>query len=434
MKPLLMMTLLMLAGTVGAFAVSPVLGVGVYYLLSILRPQFMWEWALPPDAPWSFYVAVAAMLASLLGAGSGSEDASRRFTRAHAAVLLFGAWVGVSYLTALDREAAAAWSLEYLKIFLMFGVSLLAIRTVKHIWLLFCMAALVLGYISYEINYLYLVNGYLGIQRNGYGGFDNNVAGLMLAMGVPLCYFAWEGSRSRFRWGFLMLVPVILHAVLMTYSRGAMVSLLAAAPLIGLRSRHRKQVALVGVGLLVMLPFLAGPQIRERFFTISTHQTDESAQSRRQSWAAGFEIACDHPVFGVGPRNANLLSRRYGADMEGRTIHSLYLQIAADNGLVGLGLYLTAVALVWTELRRARQEAARHRGAGAERVHALTGGIETALLVFLVGGLFLSLEIFELPYLLMLLAAQLKLLSCPAESHIGVIPRVSRVLLPASPA
>ena len=51
-------------------------------------------------------------------------------------------------------------------------------------------------------------------------------------------------------------------------------------------------------------------------------------------------------MFGVGIRNSNLFSYQYGADMEGRTIHSQYLQIAADNGFVGLGLYLAVLALL----------------------------------------------------------------------------------------
>ncbi|MFI4983399.1 MAG: O-antigen ligase family protein, partial [Nevskiales bacterium] len=349
------------------------LGVAVYYVLAVLRPQYMWAWSLPPGVPWSLIVALATIAAAVFSAGTRKGPAGR-ITPAHGLVLAFGAWIGLTTALAHNRDAAYPWFVEYAKIFLMFAVSMLLIRTVRQVWVLFCLMALSLGYIAYEINALYLTQGFLGIQRDGYGGFDNNVAGLMLAMGVPMCYFAWEGGRSRFRWVFLILIPPLLHAVLMTYSRGAMVSLIAVTPLVGVRSRYRGAFALVALGLLALLPFLAGPEIRERFFSIQSHQQDESAQLRRASWAAGWNIALDHPIFGVGVRNANLFSHMYGADAEGRTIHSQYLQIAADNGFVGLGLYLGVLATAWSSLRRVRREAARDPGPGGRQGLALVSG------------------------------------------------------------
>jgi len=412
MKQLIFMVFCTLAGTVGVVLISPFLGVAVYYLFAVLRPQFMWEWSLPVGVSWSYYVALTTILAALgrlITGGGGQESAPRpTWWAGHYAVLAFGVWVCVSYLMARDRFVASLWILEYVKIFVMFAASAILIRTVKEIWLLMVLTALALGYIAYEVNFLYLVNNYLGIYHNGYGGLDNNGAGLMLAIGVPLCFFAWEGSAGRWRWFFLALIPVLLHAVLMTYSRGAMVSLLAVAPLVWLRSRHRRQMTLAGLGLALCLPFLAGPEIRERFFTVSSHDQDQSAQSRFQSWAAAWQIAQENPVFGVGIRNANLLSHSYGADMEGRTIHSQYLQIAADTGLVGLALYATALGTIWWGLCQARRQLGERSDAATRRSHALTSAVECGLAVFCVGAAFLSLEVVEPPYLLLLLGAQLR--------------------------
>ena len=100
------------------------------------------------------------------------------------------------------------------------------------------------------------------IYKLGYGGLDNNGAALMLAMGVPLCYFAWEGIRRWFRWAFLAMIPLILHAVLMSYSRGAMVSLIASVPFYLLRARCKVQLVLILAGIAVLIPVLAGKEIR----------------------------------------------------------------------------------------------------------------------------------------------------------------------------
>lgn len=406
MKQTVFMVLLTLAGTAGVFAVSPFLGVAVYYTFAVLRPQSLWQWSLPPGIAWSYYVAMATILAAAAGALGG--QGTRRFTAGHSAVLAFGAWIGVSYVMARNQDAGTPYVIEYFKIFIMFIASAALLSTVRHLWLLLCFSALALAYIAYEVNFLYLAYGYLGIYHNGYSGLDNNGAGLMLAMGIPLCYFAWEGGGGWLRWCFPALIPVLLHAVLMTYSRGAMVSLLAVAPLIALRSRHRGLLMLAALGLTVLIPVLAGPQIRARFLSTSNAtETDASAQSRLGSWAAAWRITMDNPVFGVGVRNANLYSYQYGADMEGRTIHNTYLQISADNGLVGLALYLFSIIVVWRGLREASRRAATRNEPSARQIHALAAGIECSFAVFAVGCVFLSLEIFELPYLLLLMGAQL---------------------------
>lgn len=198
-----------------------------------------------------------------------------------------------------------------------------------------------------------------------------------------------------------------------------MVSLLAMSPLLALRSRNRLVLCMFGLLLgLVMIPVMAGPEIRARFLTLSTYEADESANSRWGSWEAALRIAGDYPVFGVGIRNANLLSHQYGADHEGRTIHSNYLQVAADNGFIGLGLLLLMLGSAWLSACRVRSAVEDRDDPDARRIAAIASGVECSLCVFCVGSAFLSLEVFELPYLLVFLAVQLRVLGVtrPAPS------------------
>ena len=55
MKQVLFMVTLTLLGTVGCL-VRPFYGVAVYYLFAVLRPQFLWQWSLPPGIQWSRFV------------------------------------------------------------------------------------------------------------------------------------------------------------------------------------------------------------------------------------------------------------------------------------------------------------------------------------------------------------------------------------------
>jgi probable O-glycosylation ligase (exosortase A-associated) len=418
MKQLLFMVAATLFGTAGVYVISPFWGVFVYYLFAVLRPHYMWEWALPRDITWSYYVGVATIGGAVLGLmgvlnvsspNAGRDSGAHRISAAHCCLFAFALWIGVTFLTARNT-AAAAWCFEeYVKIFVMYAVGAYLVRTVSQIWALFLMAGVALGYIAYEINYQYVFNHYLRVANNGYGGLDNNGAGLMLAMGVPICWFAFEGIGRWWRWVVVSLIPILIHAVLMTYSRGAMVSLVVMCPALMLRSRHRVQVCLAMLGFgFVLIPAMAGSEIKARFLTIQDHEVDDSANSRRQSWAAAWRMANDNPIFGVGVRNSNLFSYEYGADMYGRTIHSQYLQIAADNGLVGLALYLAILTTAWLGLRRCRRSVADRTDDEACRITAIANGVECSLAVYCFGAIFLSLEVFELPYLLLLLATQLE--------------------------
>ncbi|HVS40425.1 MAG TPA: O-antigen ligase family protein [Gemmataceae bacterium] len=423
MKQLIFMIVVTLIGVGGSLAVTPFYGVAVYYFFAVLRPQFIWKWSLPEGVNWSLYVALAAMLGAILNVRSRktrpTPEGGRRLSAGHWLVLGFGAWIAVTFVTARDHEVAYPYFIEYLKLFIMFWVAATVIRSVRQVWVLYLLTAATLGYIAYEVNYIYFFQGrYTYIYRLGYGGLDNNGAGLMLAMGIPLCYFAWEGIGRWFRWAFLVLIPLLLHAVLMSYSRGAMVSLLAGVPFYLLRSRRKFQLLLVLAGVVAIVPVLAGKEIRERFFSIQSNDVDASANARRSSWAAAWEITKANPVFGVGIRNSNLISYEYGADMEGRTIHSQYLQTSADSGLIALGLYLAALTAVWFSTRRARLLAAKRIDTEGREAHAAACGVEGAMIVFCVGASFLSLENFELPYLMLLLGAQLPLVLRPAPGPV----------------
>jgi O-antigen ligase len=183
-----------------------------------------------------------------------------------------------------------------------------------------------------------------------------------------------------------------------------------------------------------MIPFLAGKEIQERFFSIENSDRDASAQSRLTTWGIAWKMALERPIFGFGVRNSNLFTHTYGADMEGRTIHSQYLQLAADSGLVGLAAYLFVIAAFLVCLRRVRHQLKGHCGVvqtlldfggflllrrwtrpenpgrddpEIERAYTIACGVEGAMLVFCFGSIFLSLENFELPYILFLMAAQL---------------------------
>jgi probable O-glycosylation ligase (exosortase A-associated) len=421
MKQFAFTILATLVGMGGAVTLSPVYGLAVYYLFAVLRPQTLWEWVelggyRLDDFNWSFYVAVTTLIATAawrLGLLAPARVAAPpwygepKFTRSHYLFLAFTAWISLTYVTAENRERAWPYFVEYVKIFVMFLCATVVLRSVRDLWVIYLAVLAAAVYLGYEVNAYYLLDRKLLLDVRGHGGLDNNGAALILGMAVPMCFFAWEAVRRWYRWAFLLAVPPLLHAIMLSYSRGGMLSLCLIAPLVLLRTRHKVLVAVVFGCVLLSLPVVAGKEIRERFFSIGKTDVDDSAQSRWTTWKIAVKMATERPLFGFGIRNSNLFTYAYGADIPGRSIHSQYLQTAADSGWVALGLYVGLLGSALVGLWDVRRATAKWNDPETARVRSLAAGLECALVLFCIGAAFLSLEHFEMPYVIILLSVQL---------------------------
>ncbi len=414
MAKLGLMLFILACAAVGGLAYAPFLPALVYHGFAVLRPQHIWGHALP-DVPWSLAAAALAIVAAFVSR-IGYRIAPHRFPglalpafhAGHLILGLFAVWITLTYLNAERPDVSAAVYSGYRKIFLMFFVTCLVMLNVRQAWALFLVVTGCLSYIALEINEIYLLNGRMNfLTRVGFASLDNNGAGLMLAMGFPLCVYAWDGIRHWVRWVFPPAAGLIAHAVLLSYSRGAMLSLLLTSPLYLLRCRNRKAIVVAYLIGVALVPVLASEEITQRFLSIGEHDKDESANSRKTTWAIAVRMAADRPLLGYGPRNSSLHTHRFGADEEGRVIHSTYFQLAADSGFVGLGLYVTFLGAGVYYANRVRRAVPAGDDPDARRAYAIACGVEGSLLVWAIGCTFLSLETFEPPYILSMLGIQL---------------------------
>ena len=76
---------------------------------------------------------------------------------------MFAFWIILTYFTARNQNQAYDYFIEYIKIFAMMAVSMILLCTFDQLYCLLLIAAITLGYIAYEVNYLYLSTGYMGI-------------------------------------------------------------------------------------------------------------------------------------------------------------------------------------------------------------------------------------------------------------------------------
>ena len=413
MKQFILLVMMVLVGSTGSLF-NPFWGLMLYYTLSVLRPQDLWDWAMPEPWPWSRMAAGAVIVGVFLNLSDIWYRA--RLGVIPVLILTYGMLLTLSTLTAHDPGWSQHWLFEYAKVLLLAFITFYVIHRFWHLRVLAAMIVVCIGYIAWEANYNYFFDGRLDIFHHGFGDLDNNGAGLMLAMGLPFAYaFAVSASRLWVKVLSASLGMIILHAVLMTYSRGAMLASLVAIVWVLWHHRPRMQAALITVVLTAAVAVLAGPEIRERFLSTAQFSRDYSAQSRMSSWSAALEIVKEHPLTGVGIRNSNTYTHNYGADHVGRTIHSQYLQIAADSGIPAAMIYIAMIFTALYLMMRSRSMVLEHiegspgivprpDDARLRQMEKIILGCQASLILFMFGGAFLSLEVFETPWLIIAMA------------------------------
>lgn len=181
---------------------------------------------------------------------------------------------------------------------------------------------------------------------------DPNFFAQALVIMIPLAVDRMVKERQRLLAliaGAAALLSIL--AIIFTFSRGGFLAL--AVTLLALVIYYRVpfyRVVLFILLIAVLTPFLPA-QYKDRLATLvnltSTDGTysDVSFQGRTSEYMVGVMMFTDNPVLGVGTGNykSNYLrySRQLGIDPrnEQRSPHSLFIQVAAEEGLFGLFVF-----------------------------------------------------------------------------------------------
>jgi probable O-glycosylation ligase (exosortase A-associated) len=185
-----------------------------------------------------------------------------------------------------------------------------------------------------------------------------------------------------------------------SHSRGALLAISAMGALFWWRSRRKLATAvLIGIVLIAILPMMP-EDWWDRMGTISTYDEDASALGRLYAWRVAWEVAT-HRFFGAGMSyQTPLIFFLYG-DGTILAAHSIYFQILGNHGFIGLFLYLLIWFSVYRQAGWLRKKAALMPQ--ARWAVDLGSMIQACLVGYAVGGAFLSLAYFDLPYNMMVM-------------------------------
>lgn len=343
------------------------------------------------------------------------------------AALLAGAFVAVaavSTLFAADPATAAADFEALWKDALLAVLAGLLLRDAgdlrRAVWAMVAAGAVLATLSSYQFLTGSFEQTFLGFARSSIENIvdatddirvsgpigDPNYYAQLLVMLLPLALDRWWAERRlglRLAAGYASVV--MTATVLFTFSRGGAVALVIVGALMLVKHPPSKRaVAAVILTAAAVLPFLPDGYV-ERMTTLGQvgsvdSSTDVSIRSRTSELAAGIEMFLDHPIAGIGYGTfaVNYLdhAREVGIEqrLKDREAHNLYLEVAAETGLLGLFALGALAAGSFGALSAARR---RFLAAGRRETANACYALAVSLVGFYATSVFLHMD-FARPY------------------------------------
>ncbi|MGK5015450.1 putative O-glycosylation ligase, exosortase A system-associated [Janthinobacterium sp. 61] len=377
---------------------SPAIGGLMWVWVSVMNPHTQ-AWGFATHLPFAFIIAIATMLSLMMT----RSPKSLPLTPVSVLLLLFVGWMNVTAPFALLPDASWVQWNKVMKIMLMSFVIMMVIRTRRDIVRLVWVLVGSIGYYGVKGGIFTLRSGgterVWGPEETFIG--DNNALALALIIIIPLMYYLQQNTGKRWvRHGLSAAMLLSALAALGSYSRGGLLAIAAMGLFMWLKS-DRKLVlgALLGAVAPLLLAFMP-ERWAERMDTINTYQDDVSAMGRLNAWRMAWNLARDRfPGGGFDVSDAAIFARYAPNPMDVHAAHSIYFQALGEHGFVGLFIYLALGVATW---RTAAAIIRRTRGKPELRwAHGLATMSQASLIGFAVGGAFLSLLYFDMPYYLM---------------------------------
>jgi O-antigen ligase len=303
-------------------------------------------------------------------------------------------WTAVSFAGAMNDRAALVTSLRYLTFAVLYFLILQTVRGERRradfivaVVIFAATVASVIGLFAFFAHHLPRASGPLS---------DPNDFGFILGSSVPLALYQlrWASTRGA-RALCACSLALILGCTLATFSRSALVGLAAAAAWAFTTRRLKLRWLAAGLACLLILvgaALLAAPQIIQQDFDQKAHIAGANVDVRLGYYRVELNEWRHYPITGVGPGNfvyrfyqfapAAQESLPFPSNVLTISGEEAYLVILAEQGAVGLALFLGYLALSWADLRRRFPE--------DRRSDELQAAMAAGFIVACVGALFLA--------------------------------------------
>ncbi len=391
---------IVIAGSLAALR-RPWVGIMLWTWLSIMNPH-RYTYGFAYNAPVAATAAISVFLGLLM-----TRDRESPFKASPVKwLVVFMVWMTISWLAGLDPAGDYAQWKKVMKIDVMIIVSLMLLHRKQHIFALMWVCAGSLALLGIKGGIFTLSSGGDFHVWGPPGSFieDNNEFAAAVVMTIPLLRFLQlQLQKAWARHGMTAAMVLCAASAFGSQSRGALLAISAMGLYLWWNSRNKVRIALalfvVSVSLLMFMP----ESWITRMATIETYQQDASAMGRINAWWTAWNSAFHYP-FGVGFNGARpelfALYAPYPT-ISARAAHSIYFEVLGNHGFVGLFLFLGLFGATW----RAAGWLKHQKFTAPETRWCSQLGMlcQVSLAGYAVGGAFLSLSYFDLPYDIMVL-------------------------------
>lgn len=375
----------------------PYFGILMWHWIAMMNPHRL-GWGAAVNFPVAMLVGATTLLGFLVMKGRSSLPKSMEFYLLMALCALF------TVTTSFAMYPQMAWQTwqEVMKIILMAIITVWLTDSKQRLYYLLVVVTLSLGFFALKGVPWGMATGGQFRLYGPTGSFvaSNNAMGMALNMVIPLMLFlARNATDKKIRIFFYVTFFASFMAVILTYSRGALLGLIAVLFLLMLRSRRKfLALAFLFVGILIGQAYIPEKWF-ERMHTIETYEEDQSAQQRIGTWEFGWNLALERPLTGGG-------FNAYEGNPLGFYAHSVYFGILAEHGFIALGLFLLlAISCCWSlEMLKIKFAKIPPLAWYAD----CAGMLQVGIVAYLVNGLTLGKQYFDLFYLFVGLVIILK--------------------------
>jgi len=369
-------------------------GLFIFSVILYFRPYELIP-ALSSFKTMAFYTGIATLLIYAVTQLSSEGNLTSR-PREVNLVLLLSAAALLSMPLAVDpAEAWKTFSELLLKTVVIFIVIVNVVRTERRLKLLLLLVLAVSIFLSvnaiydyqrgfFQVGALETSTARIAGRIGGLFGNSNDLA-LHLVTMVPIALALGLIKSGLFRKGiYFGAAALMVGAVIVTFSRGGFIGLVAAVLLLVRRLGRKNRVATTGALVFAIILFLAlvPSTYSSRLSTILNSSADLTASSsqRTEVFKRSVWVALRYPLFGVGIGNFPHKSPRNLAT------HNAYTQVAAEMGLAAMVVYILFQVHSLRRLRRI-EEQSRSRP-DQRRFYYLSVGLQASLVGYMVSSFF----------------------------------------------
>jgi O-antigen ligase len=181
-----------------------------------------------------------------------------------------------------------------------------------------------------------------GLPKSQYG--DGNLMSVVYVMGMPFLLLAYGYLKNKYlKYGLLIFIPLLWHAIFLFGSRGAMLGLLVATLLAVYFLKSKVINWGIVVGLVIAFITQGGALLDRSESTVTSANdiySDEPLNPRLVSWGIGLTILAEYPLLGAGSQRFQTASAYLRPGESPHVAHNTVISIAANNGVFAAICYL----------------------------------------------------------------------------------------------